>query len=124
MARPKSEILTDNEFQIMSVLWKKSPLSVAEVLSKLKRRPKPAYTSVLTIMQAMEKKGYVSHIQKSKAYLYLPVLTQNEYQHIEVNRIAKKVFSGKPIDLALNLVKNEHLSKEDIESLKKILEEL
>jgi len=124
MARPKSEVLTDNELEIMNILWGQSPLSVTDVLDRLKRRPKPAYTSLMTTMQSMERKKYLRHVQEGKAYLYLPALVQSKYRKLEVERIANRVFGGNPMDLAVSLVKSERLIKENIDFLKKMLEKL
>ena len=74
MARPSSPQLTDNELAIMKILWEESPLSVADILERLPRTPKPAYTSLLTVVRTLEQKGHIDHEKESKAHLYYPVL--------------------------------------------------
>lgn len=123
MARPKQPGLTENELDVMKVLWKEAPLKVAEILERLKRRPRPAYTSLLTLVQAMERKGYIAHEQVGKAYSYFPKLNLQNFTNTEVKRVAKRLFNGSPFDLAVNLVKDEHLSEAELQQLKKLLEE-
>lgn len=123
MPRPRQPGLTENEFQVMCVLWREAPLTVASILKHLERIPKPAYTSLLTLIQTMEKKGYIKHHKIGKAYSYVPVLQQKKFFSSEITRIAKRLFNGSPGKLVLNLVENEHLTQEEIKSLKKLLKD-
>ena len=123
MARPKQPGLTENELNVMRVLWTKSPLRVAELLELLKRTPKPAYTSLLTLVQAMERKGYIAHQNEGKAYAYFPKLQLQNFMNHEIKRVTKRLFNGSPLALAINLVKDEHLSQDEIKQLKRLLEE-
>ncbi|MBX3710017.1 MAG: BlaI/MecI/CopY family transcriptional regulator [Gammaproteobacteria bacterium] len=75
------------------------------------------YTSLLTLVQTMEKKGYIKH---GKAFAYLPILKQEKFLISEVKRIAKRLFEGSPGKLVLNLVENKQLSQTEIEALKKL----
>lgn len=124
MARPRNHGMTENELLIMNILWERPSLSVASILAHLPRRPKPAYTSVLTVIQAMEKKGYVTHTQVGKAYVYESSIERHDFERAEVLLAAKRIFNGDPLKLAMNLIKDEHLSKEEIKKLKKLLETL
>ncbi|MCB0411037.1 MAG: BlaI/MecI/CopY family transcriptional regulator, partial [Bdellovibrionales bacterium] len=74
MARPKQPGLTENEIEVMKILWEEHPLKVADILDALDKKPKPAYTSLMTLVQTMEKKGYIKAIKDGKAYLYSPLL--------------------------------------------------
>lgn len=123
MPRPKQPGLTENEFDVMKILWKNAPLTVADILERLSRMPKPAYTSLLTLVQTMEKKGYIRHKKNGKAYIYLPVLQEKKFLTTEIKRIAKRLFGGSPGALVLNLVENEHLSESEIATLKELLKD-
>lgn len=123
MARPRQPGLTENELEVMKILWAQSPLKVSDVLDLIGRKPKPAYTSVLTLIQSMEKKGYIRHIKDGKAFSYSPILQQGKFLSTEVKRIAKRLFDSTPGALILNLVKQEQLSAEEIAELKKLLKD-
>jgi predicted transcriptional regulator len=122
MARPRQPGLTENELEVMKVLWEGAPLKVAEMLERISRPSKPAYTSLLTLVQAMERKGYVAHRLDGKAYSYFPKLQQKNFMSTEVQRMAKRLFNSSPFALAVNLVKDEHLTREEINQLKQLLE--
>lgn len=123
MARPKQPGLTENELDVMKALWNESPLKVAEILDRLERRPRPAYTSLLTLVQTMERKGYVAHEQDGKAYSYFPKLQQQSFTNTEIKRVARRLFNGSPLSLVMNLVKDEHLTPSEIRKLKQMLED-
>lgn len=123
MPRPRQPGLTENEFEVMQVLWAQAPLKVSDILNCLQRTPKPAYTSLLTLVQTMEKKGYIKHQKVGKAFSYLPILQQKKFLISEVKRIAKRLFDGSPGKLILNLVENEQLSEAEIDMLKQILKD-
>jgi BlaI family penicillinase repressor len=123
MARPRQPGLTENELEVIKLLWASAPLTVAEIRNKLVKNPLPAYTSLLTLVQAMEKKGYLRHESNGKAYHYFPLLKQDSFLTSEIKRIAKRLFGGSPGKLVLNLVESEQLTELEIASLKKLLEE-
>jgi len=123
MPRPRQPGLTENELEVMKILWKQAPLTVSDLLNCIQRKPLPAYTSLLTLVQAMEKKGYIKHQKNGKAFAYLPVLKQEKFLISEVKRIAKRLFGGSPGALVLNLVENEQLNEEEIHALKKLLKD-
>ena len=122
MARPSQPGLTENELDVMKVLWKEAPLKVSEILEKLTRKTKPAYTSLLTLVQTMESKGYIAHEQDGKAYTYFPKLQQHNFTNNEIKRVAERLFNNSPFALAVNLVQDEHLSAEEIRQLRQMFE--
>ena len=122
MARPKQPGLTENELDVMKVLWNEAPLKVADILERINRETKPAYTSLLTLVQMMERKGYIFHVQDGKAYSYSPKLQRESFTSNEIKRVAKRLFNDSPFAMAVNLVKDEHLSKDEIKQLRQLLE--
>ena len=124
MARPSSPQLTEHELAIMKILWHESPLSVAEILERLPRTPKPAYTSLLTVVRTLEQKGHIDHEKESKAHLYFPVLRKPSYQRRELKRLLAGLFDGDAFSLAVNVIKSEPLDEQERAELKKLLEKL
>jgi BlaI family transcriptional regulator, penicillinase repressor len=123
MPRPRQPGLTENELEVMQILWKQSPLIVSDILGYLQRNPAPAYTSLLTLVQTMEKKGYIKHQKSGKAFAYKPLLRQDKFLISEIKRIAKRLFGGSPGKLVLNLVETEQLSEAELTTLKQLLKD-
>jgi predicted transcriptional regulator len=122
MARPRSTQLTEHELSIMKILWQQSPLSVAEILERLPRTPKPAYTSLLTVVRTLEQKGHIAHAKESKAHLYYPTLRKHVYQRRELQRLVRGLFDGDAFALAVNVIKSEPLDEEELAELKQLLD--
>jgi predicted transcriptional regulator len=57
MARPRQPGLTENELEVIKLLWASAPLTVAEIRNKLVKNPLPAYTSLLTLVSGDGKEG-------------------------------------------------------------------
>jgi predicted transcriptional regulator len=73
MPLPKPTPLGELEADVLSALWSSaSPLSVREVLSRVKRRPPLAYTTVLTVLDRLHDKRFVDREKQGKAFLYRP----------------------------------------------------
>lgn len=124
MSRPRQPGLTENEIEVMKVLWKESPLKVSEILTLIARDPKPAYTSLMTLVQSMAKKGYVQATKNGKAYFYTPLIKQKRMISDELKRLSKHFFNGSQSDLVLNLVREKQLKPNEITELKKLLNEV
>jgi predicted transcriptional regulator len=124
MPRPKTTGPTEHELLILNILWEQSDLSVSDILERFPKKPAPAYSSLLTIVRLMEKKGYIKHNQDGKAFFYSAILKKENYKKSEVKKVADRFFGGSKFELAVNLIKNEGLSSKEIQKLKALLEEL
>lgn len=123
MVRPKASGLTENELAIMKVLWKaKDALAVADILAALNRKPKPAYTSLLTVVRTMEEKGYVAHNKDVKAHLYYPVLKPAEYKKLALKKILNSLFDNNAVELTANLLRHEKLSEDEKKKIRDMLD--
>jgi predicted transcriptional regulator len=75
--RQSFESLGDLEASVLDVLWAAAgPIPVREVASKLKRRPALAYTTVLTVLDRLHDKGFVSRDKDGRAFLYRPRISR------------------------------------------------
>lgn len=108
----------------MRVLWEAEPLTVAEIIERLPKEPKPAYTSLLTAVRSMEKKGLLTHVQEGKAYLYSAVLRKSQFRRSSLRRLIGGIFEGDAYAVAVNLIKEEKLDGEEIRKLRQLLEKI
>ncbi len=70
MARPASPHPTELELEILKILWRDGPAVVQHVRDALAPERKLAYSSVITIMNIMTDKGYLSRVKDGKGYRY------------------------------------------------------
>ena len=114
-------VLTGREMDVMNVLWKLGSGTVSEVLEKLS--DKLAYTTVLTILRTLEKKGHVSHQTEGRAHRYLPLVEREEARDGAVRRVTRKLFSGSPELLMAHLLNERGLTEDQLLRLRKLVDE-
>ena len=112
---------TDRELDIMGVLWDLGTATVAEVQERL--TDELAYTTVLTILRTLEDKGHVRHEEEGRAYRYIPTVDREAAGRSALRRLMRKVFKGSPEALLTQLVSERGLSGEQLERMRRMLEE-
>ena len=116
---PKSSItLTEAELRLMKVLWKQGEMAVADMVEAVSSDGPLAYTSVLTTIRILERKGYVRHRQKSRAFLYSPRVAEQEAGRSEIRHVLKRFFSNSREQLLLSLLGDGEVSLAELERLK------
>ncbi|HSR52024.1 MAG TPA: BlaI/MecI/CopY family transcriptional regulator [Acidobacteriota bacterium] len=87
--------LTPAEFEILEVLWReKRPLSVSHVLREIRRHRSVAYTTVMTVLDKLSRKGSVDRNKRGKAYYYTPVVDRSQVLQCAVDEFADNYFRG------------------------------
>jgi BlaI family penicillinase repressor len=124
MARKQSRTLTDGEHRIMEVLWEKGSATVAEVAEALAGKDGTAYTTILTMMRIMRDKGYLRCRKEGRAHVYIPRVDREAAARKAVRQLLGKFFAGSPGELVLSFLRDEEISLEEIDELKrKIVEQ-
>lgn len=114
-------IFTNRELDVMSILWRSGSATVNEVREQL--GDDLAYTSVLSALQTLEDKGYVTHEAEGRAYRYVPLVEPEEAGRNALSRILDKVFHGSAESLLAQLVEERNLSREELERMRGLLED-
>jgi predicted transcriptional regulator len=107
----------------MEILWEKGTATVGDVVEALPEKRALAYSTVLTTLRILEKKGYVGHEKKGRAFVYHPVVDRNQASRNAVNYIVSRFFDNSPELLVLNVLENEKIDPAELERLKKLVEE-
>lgn len=123
MARPKSPTLTEAELRLMDVLWKKETATVSDVVAALPGTAPLAYSTVLTTLRILERKGYVSHEKEGRAYVYQPVVGREEARKSVVRYMTSRFFNNSPEALMLNILENEAVDGDVLDRLKRMVDE-
>ncbi len=128
MARSKSTILAEFELQIMHVNWDKGKATVQEVKDALSEAHPAAYTTFLTMMRRMEKKGILEHEmhEDGKTYVYKPLVSREAVSTRMFQDIYHRLFRGSS-DRLLNvlnaLFRKEEITPEEIQRLRELIAE-
>jgi predicted transcriptional regulator len=116
---PKRTItLTQAELRLMKVLWDRGESSVADMVTATSSETELAYTSVLTTIRILETKGYVSHRQEGRAFLYSSCIGELEAGRSEVRHVLQRFFGNSRERLLLSLLGDDEISPEELKRLK------
>lgn len=115
---------TDAEFQVLSVLWEHGPATAREVLERMPDGKQRTYTTVLTIMQLMEKKGLLKRRIQGRAHVYRPGTNRNRIIRPMIRDLIAKAFGGNPAQLVQQLLASERIDAEQLDDIRKLLDEM
>jgi predicted transcriptional regulator len=115
------EELTKVEERIMIIFWKLKRAFVKDIIEELPDDPKPPYSTISSVARILAGKGYLNYKAYGKTHEYFPSITQSEYRKIKLKRLLTGHFGGSPASLLSFIVKEEKLSKEEIEQLREII---
>jgi predicted transcriptional regulator len=115
--RHRSSTLTEQELEIMKVVWELETATVRDVYEKLLEHRKVAYTTVMTMMKILEQKKYLKKSQADRAYVYRPAQPKGQVISAMVKEFVNRVFNGSAQPLLVHLVEDEKLSPEELEEI-------
>jgi predicted transcriptional regulator len=120
---PEPPILTRAESEIMAILWRSDGATVHDVVAAM---PRPvAYTSALTVLRILEKKGYVQHEphpEGGRAHVYRPLVQETKARRRHVRDLVDRLFGGQSEALVVGLLEEEQWSKGDLERLRGVID--
>jgi BlaI family penicillinase repressor len=119
--KPKKAGLTDQELEIMKVVWKLGTATVRDVYEDLLQNRKIAYTTVQTMMGVLENKGRLKKTTADKAYVYRPAQPQSEVVGSMVGDFVKRVFNGSTTPLLVHLVESKRISQAHLDEINELL---
>jgi BlaI family penicillinase repressor len=119
--RPKSPTLTEQELEIMKIVWARDSASVRDVYEALLERRKIAYTTVMTMMKILEQKKYLLKTQEDRAYIYRPAKPKNQVIKGMVREFVNRVFNGSAEPLLVHLIEDQRLSQKDLEEIAQMI---
>lgn len=106
----------------MKIVWQSGASTVRDVYESLLERRKIAYTTVMTMMNILEQKGYLKKTQKDRAYVYQATRPQKQVIRGMVREFVDRVFNGSAEPLLLHLVEDRRLSEEDLQEIRRIMQ--
>ena len=115
--------LTKAEEQIMQVIWQLGPSFIKEILAEI-AEPKPAYTTVSTIVRILEQKGFVDHKAYGATHQYFAVISKEEYSHFSMKKMLENYFDGSLKQMVSFFSKRENLDVKEMEELLRMVENL
>ncbi|MBI1388226.1 MAG: MarR family transcriptional regulator [bacterium] len=118
--RPMGEL----ETLVMKEVWKRGRATVHDVRDALQQQRPMAYTTVLTTLRNLEKKGYLHHEAEGRMHVYIPVVDHQTAARASVHEVLQRFFDGSKARLANALFEEEPLTQKEFEALRREIMEL
>ena len=118
----RKPVLTAQELEIMKVVWRSGASTVRDVYETLLEHRKIAYTTVMTMMNILEQKGYLKKSSEDRAYVYQATRPQKQVIRGMVREFVNRVFNGSAEPLLLHLVEDRKLSEKDIDEIRAMIQ--
>ncbi len=124
MAARQSPI-SETELEVLKVLWDHGPGTVREVDGHLRRQKRRwAYTTVLTLLQRLETKGYVRSDKRDLAHVFHPAVTRDRLLRRRIKDLANELCAGTAAPLVQALVEGQRFTAEEIAQFRRLLDDL
>ena len=122
MSRPGSRYPTELELLILKVLWQSSPLRARDIqLALAKGNRELAKTSVITTLNTMVEKKYLSRKQDGNAYLFSPRISDSEVSEKVLGDVVDRVFDGSPAAVLLKLFDVKDLDPDELKEMRRMI---
>ena len=119
--RKPQPTLTTQELAIMKVVWRLGTATVRDVYEALLETRRIAYTTVMTMMNILEAKGYLKKEKHDRAYRYRPARPERAVVGSMVREFVNRVFDGASRPLLLHLVEDAKLTAREREELLRLI---
>ncbi len=123
MAGRKTLAITDRQYQVLQLLWQNGPLTVRELIERLPRGRRQPYTTVLGMVQHMERLGLLTHDKEGLTHRYRPELSKSAATGNLLRDFLSRFFGGSAQALLQGLVDADALSPEDLRQIETRLAE-
>jgi len=114
--------LTPAEEQLMKILWASNKIFMKEILASYDD-PKPAPSTVATLLKRMQSKGFVDYKLYGNSREYFPLIKKNSYFGGKVQEMINKFFGGSDVAFASFFTEESKMNKEELEELKILIEQ-
>jgi predicted transcriptional regulator len=123
MARPRHENPTPAELEVMQVIWQEGPCTVRKVMNALNKQRPRAYTSVMSLMETMAKKGLLRQKPKGRAFVYSAKLSRRKALSDMVKDLLSRAFDGSASSLVAHLLQQSTPDNEGLAEIRKLIAE-
>jgi predicted transcriptional regulator len=121
--KPSRATLTRQELAIMKVVWGTGAVTVRDVYEVLRRRRPVAYTTVMTVMNILETKGFLRKTKRDRAYVYAATRPREQVVVGMIREFVNRVLDGASSPLLLQFVRQVRLSPAERDELVRLIKE-
>ena len=112
--------LFESEAKVMEIIWAKAPISAKDISLIAAETIGWNKNTTYTVVKKLEAKGFIK--RQDPGFICTPLISQNQMQKVEAVSLVKKVFGGSRKALFSALLEDEPLSDEEIDELRKLID--
>ncbi|GGG16858.1 transcriptional regulator [Dokdonia pacifica] len=113
--------LSASEEQLMQLLWKQERAFMKDLIDAYPE-PKPATTTIATLLKRMQDKNFVDYKQYGRSREYFPLVKKTDYFSKHVNGLIKNFFNDSASQFASFFTQETDLSEKELEELRGIID--
>jgi predicted transcriptional regulator len=113
--------LTKAEQQVMHFIWELRKSYLKDIVEAFPE-PRPAYTTISTVIRVLVKKGFVGYKTYGKVHEYYPKLSRQEYFRKHVKSLIKNHFNGSVVHFASFFTGDEEMDLVELEEIKQLID--
>tara|TARA_R110000868_G_scaffold89870_1_gene249862 strand:- start:774 stop:1145 length:372 start_codon:yes stop_codon:yes gene_type:complete len=113
--------LSKSEEELMNILWKQKKAFMKDLLDAYDE-PKPATTTIATLLKRMADKGFVAYKSLGRSREYFPLVKKKDYFSKHVNGLIKNFFNDSASQFASFFTQETQLTKDELEDLKALID--
>jgi predicted transcriptional regulator len=114
--------LSKTEEQLMELIWNHEKVFLKELVDSFPD-PKPATTTIATLLKRMQDKGFVGYTLFGNSREYYPLVNKEDYFSKHVKGIIKNYFGNSTLQFASFFTTNSNMTASELEDLKKIIDQ-
>ncbi len=118
----KANKISDAEWYVIKTLWKNSPQNASEIIESLREETQWNPKTIHTLISRLVSKGVVGVKKESPYHLYYPLVSEAEYKKTQTESFINKVYNGSIHHLVASFIKEEKLSREELDGLRALLD--
>ena len=116
--------ISEAELEVMKILWEVGSAHSSQIIDRLTETTEWKPKTIQTLISRLAAKGAIkAESTASKAFLYIPLVAEDEFKCLASQSFLQKVFDGSLNLMVASFIKDQKMTKEEIESLKKVLDE-
>ena len=115
--------ISNAELAVMQVLWQRQPLSANDVVAALGDDKDWHEKTVKTLLNRLVGKGALGFDKDGRAYLYYPLIAEQDYQLQQSRSFVERLFAGRVAPLVAGFASQNKLNADDVEQLKQLIAE-
>ncbi len=107
---------------IMQVLWDKRRATAREITDAINASEPIAHSTVQTLLRGLEQKGAIAHEAEGRTFVFLPLIAEDKFRSSATRELLERVFGGNVGTLVAHLLKNEKVSRAEIDEIRKLID--